>query len=275
MGIKMIVTDLDGTLLNAADEISKQDKDALLLAKQQGIMVIIATGRPLLESQEYIDAIESGPYFIGMNGCQTLDLSAEKAVAESFLSSATVQDVYRILNQTQVFYEVYTKREILAPIQRKNKLCYAGLNEHYLKNAEKMVHFVENIEHCIENVHKFFIPADSEELAGTLYEKFYAREDVSVFNSLGNFIEVVPKGCDKAIGLHNLCQSSGVRPEEILAIGDSENDLGMLSYAGVGVAMGNAKVEVKNIARWIVSANDRNGVAEAVQIALRINAYGQ
>lgn len=83
--------------------------------------------------------------------------------------------------------------------------------------------------------------------------------------SLSNMLDVMNKGVTKGNAIKNLAQSLGVKQEEIIAIGDNENDISMIKYAGLGVAMGNAEEKVKEVSNFITDTNDNHGVAKVIQ----------
>lgn len=277
--MKMIVTDLDGTLLNGEDHISACDRDALRRAQAAGIQTVIATGRPLKEARWCVDEVNAYPYFVGMNGCQTINLQTGAVYHEALLSYAATLQIVKVLEQFPVFFEAYTKNGIESLTSKKKWISQSGLHEHFISNAIQHITFVEQLslfneppqrfgQSSIDLVYKFFIPTDSAHMSALLVASLSGIEEVSVTTSLGNFVEVIPAGCNKAAGIAAICKEEGISPQEIMAVGDSQNDMEMLAFCGISAAVGNAKPEVKAAVDMVLPDHNHGGVAGAVDYIL-------
>lgn len=264
MRTKLIVIDLDGTLLNANDEINEQDRKILLRVQERGISVAIATGRTYAGAKQYIEAVRAYPYFLGMNGCKTVNLKTNQVLHEEFIGKEITEIVIKCLENVPVFFEVYTDDGIYALKDRKDFMYASGLHHSYIEKMINEIKFVDDIKIYNNKIYKFFVPMESEEMGGRIESGLRSCECVTVVKSLGNFIEIIPRGCDKSVGLKIVCEQMGIDLNEVFAIGDSANDKEMLTCSGIGVAMGNAKEEVKGIADYITLGNDEGGIAYAI-----------
>lgn len=267
--MKLLVTDLDGTLLNGGDQISSCDREALWRARSAGITVAVATGRPLKEARWCIDEVNAYPYFVGMNGCQTVNLTTGQIYHQDQIPHPAATAVIEAVSRLPVFFEVYTESGIEALIEKRDWIYVSGLHEHYIKNAINDITFTDHIAERNETVFKFFIPTNSVKTARMLQAALKDITGIQIISSLGNFVEVIPTGCNKAVGLAALCAAEGISAEDIMAVGDSQNDIEMLNFCGIGAAVGNAKDEVKAVADIILPDHNHGGISAAVEYILK------
>ncbi len=264
MPIKVVVTDLDGTLLRSDDSISAATIDAFKSIQARGIMTVIATGRPLCESEFAIEAINARPYFIGMNGCQTINLDTNEKYFSKTIPSDLIGEISDVLDSYGVFYEAYNSSKVLCNHKSFSEMGSTGISEEYIKKFKNRLTVVNDVREYKNEIIKFFIANTDRNKLDELKKALSVTDAVSVLSSKDNFIEIVPAGCNKAVGLEILCKKLSVDPQELLCIGDSENDIEMLQFCGVGIAVSNAFDEVKQLSKYTVSSNDENGVAEAL-----------
>lgn len=261
MTIKMIVCDLDGTLLNDKDRVSAETVRAFEALPRATITTVIATGRPWLEAKRHAAAVNAGRGFIGMNGCQTFDVQTGDYFLRRYLPVEASAEIIALLDTMPVFYEAYTSDAVVAPVQKEGLLRRSGLNANFIAEFAQQIVYQQNLTAISGAIHKFFIPTTSPGVTIQLKERLQHRHDICIVNSLSNFIEIIPVNISKAIAIDALCRHLNIKPAEVLAIGDSQNDIEMLQYAGVAVAMGNAIEAVKHLADYIVPDNNQHGVA--------------
>ena len=272
--IKMIGLDLDGTLLNGRKEVTDHTRKILEQAIAQGIIVLVATGRPLTGIPGQVRAIQGMQYALTTNGARIYDLLQDRTILEHPLSGEKAKKVLKIAGKYDTLQEAYFDREVYAQEDQLKRISHYHKNPHmweYVRATRTAVpSMIEWYEECGRDADKLQLMfADMQELA-------HARKELEeipglvLTGSLGNNIEINAEGIDKGIGILELGRRLGISREEIMACGDGDNDLEMLKAVGVGVAMGNADADVKAAADYVTDTNEEEGVAKAVEkFALR------
>lgn len=272
--IKMIGLDLDGTLLNGRKEVTDHTRKILEQAIAQGIILLVATGRPLTGIPGQVSAIQGMQYALTTNGARIYDLLQDRTILEHPLSCEKAKKVLKIAGKYDTLQEAYFDREVYAQEDQLKRISQYHKNPHmweYVRATRTAVpSLTEWYEMSGRDADKLQLMfADMQELA-------HARKELEeipglvLTGSLGNNIEVNAEGIDKGIGILELGRRLGISREEIMACGDGDNDLEMLKAVGVGVAMGNADADVKAAADYVTDTNEEEGVAKAVEkFALR------
>ena len=261
--IKLIAVDLDGTVVRHDLSISRRVVDSLVAARDQGAFITIATGRGPSATRAYARLLGVNAPVICTQGGVVHDMKADQELLRISLSSQLTVEALRLaqahtswqpvlylhdrihvtmLQQSESFY-----REMLVP---EPPVVVPDL-EHELgaRNSDKVLFVVE--------------PDDAQRAVATLRAHFGAR--ASVVQSHAKFVEVNPALATKGAGLAFLASHLGVRQAEVLAIGDQENDVTMLTWAGIGVAMGNGSPSAKAAANWTAPDIANDGVAHALE----------
>lgn len=273
MAIKLISIDVDGTLINSQGIVTPATRLALQRAADAGIHVTLNTGRPLSESRALLRALPMMRYVVLCTGTEIRDLQTGETIARHGLTNEENRWLYELLSpldgMIQIFNEfdgrLYNRAWDLA---RAERFCPPSLakmcRETHVAVAD-LDAFMASYTGTASKLHLFF-PNHEEKLKAAALLKgapFFVSESVP------NDLEVMPLGVDKGTGLSALAEYLKLTPAEVMAVGDGENDLAMLRYAGLSVAMGNACEAVKETARVITESNDEDGLAKAVERVLR------
>lgn len=266
--IEMIALDLDGTTLDSKGHLRTETKDALQKAVERGIHVVVATGRVYSALPKDIFGIEGIQYIITSNGARITRLADMKILFKSNLDSAAVETIARILSKEDYMVEVFTDGSAFV-----EKDIFDNIEKYGL--SEKHTNYIKNTRNPRENIFQFLL--DNKEEIENININFWSQDDrmamrkrmeelgiVTVTTSFDHNIELGGLSTSKAAALKALCEILNVNTEKMMACGDSPNDIEMLKLAGLPIAVGNAKDEVKACAKAIVGTNDENGVAEAV-----------
>jgi Cof subfamily protein (haloacid dehalogenase superfamily) len=266
--IKLIAIDLDGTLLTSDKETAKSSIEALGKVMEQGVIVVIATGRPLLGLDTVIKNVPKSPYIITTNGARVVNLETGEILLEKLISHDVVLQIFEILRKydcvKEIFYngQGYIESAELKRIHqyhRKPEMC------EYVKRTRKPV--PDLLKHIVEikgGADKAQAIFNDLKIRDQVWRKLHELDKLNLADSLNYNIEINAKGVDKGSSLKFLVESLGIEQEKVMAIGDGSNDEGMLEYAGFGVAMGNAKDRIKRIADMVTASNDEDGVAKAL-----------
>ena len=264
MNYKLIVLDLDGTLTNNKKEITPHTLETLIKAQEMGVKVVLASGRPTygiapLAKKLKLDQYEG--YILSYNGGEIIDWKTGELMYKNLLDHEVLPYLYKCAKDNNFAIVTYDGENVLTENpDDEYVLKEARLN---VMNVKKVENFLEAITHPIA---KCLIVGEATRLAVLEKEMHETLKDrMGVFRSEPYFLELVPKGIDKARSLAVLLEELGMKQEEMIAIGDGFNDLSMIQYAGLGVAMANAQDIVKENANYITLSNEEDGVAHVVE----------
>lgn len=263
--IKLVAIDMDGTLLNSKKELLEETKQYFkdFHKKETETLLVLCTGRPETGIRPYLKDLgylEENHYIISQNGANIYESRTGKRVMDAFLDSAAIQK----------WIELGKKYGI--------SVMGAGVDYYYCFDQEptewmefdvKLVSGklkrIPTEESLNTDFYKILLMGDEEQL--NEFETFIPqewRDEFYVVRSQKYLVEVLTKGVNKAFGLEKLAKELNIQPSEIAAIGDAANDIEMLEYAGLAIAMGNASEEVKAIADIVTDTNENNGVIKAI-----------
>lgn len=260
----MIALDLDGTLTNAKKEITPRTKQALLAAQAQGVRIVLASGRPTYGIAQLADELEigrHGGYVLAYNGGVIIDWSNRHIVYEQILDEALVPQIYNAAMEAGMQILTYQGEAIAA----------TSISDEYVRheafiNKMPLVEYDDFLSQVVYPINKCLIvgaPAPLHELEQQLAKAMEGR--ISVYRSADFFLECVPLGIDKAQSLDRLIASLGIDRKEMIACGDGYNDLSMIRFAGLGVAMNNANDDIRAQADYVTCSNEEDGVAHVVE----------
>lgn len=262
MSLKMVVTDLDGTLLTSADCLTQVSIAAFASLKKQGILPVIATGRMLREAQFAVEGIGATDYFMGMNGAQTVNLRTQETIYQKTLDLAAVQALVDILDTLGVFYQIYSHTAVYTRQRWLKDMGASGMKAEYIRRFASSLLPFSRVD-ALRAVKMFVVCRDADKQR-MLRQRLALIESVELVSSYPDYFEILPRGLNKGDALLRLCLHLGIAPREVAAIGDSDNDIEILSQSGVAIAMGNAFERLKDVADHIVPSNDNDGVAYAL-----------
>jgi Cof subfamily protein (haloacid dehalogenase superfamily) len=273
MKYKLIVTDMDGTLLSDHKEIPKENKEALKKAKKIGIKVAIATGRIYTSARYYSNLLELDTPIIACNGAIIREEKTNNTLYENTIHQDDCKKVANICEKFGMYYHFYNDRGFYCKELKYSSLKYSKWNETQTEenrlNIQIMDDPIEYIENT-DNILKFVVIDDDLDKLNKVKNELKKIDNIEVSKSWHNNIEVMNKGVSKGEAVKKLAEYFGVKQEEIITFGDNFNDLSMIEYAGMGVAMGNSEDKVKKQANFITDSNDRGGVAKALNELLDI-----
>lgn len=264
MKYKILVLDLDGTLTNNKKEITPHTLHTLLQAQEQGIKIVLASGRPTYGIAPLADALKLDQYegyVLAYNGGQIIDWKNKKCMYENVLDP----EVYPYL------YECARKNGFTILSYKDEYIVSENAEDQYVRheaflNKMKSITVPSFLDVINFPVAKCLIVGDPEPLSGLEQEmKTELSGRMNVFRSEPFFLELVPNGIDKAKSLAVLLDEIGMKKEEMIACGDGFNDLSMIRFAGLGVAMDNAQNIIKDEADYITLSNEEDGVAAVVE----------
>lgn len=266
MKYKLLVLDIDGTATNSQKEVTPQTRDAVIRLQEASVPVAIASGRPVPGVAPVADAFsfeKYGSYALCYNGAKIINWKTKECIYNKTLPGSLPRQLYQdackcntgIITYLPDDSGIVCGRHIDEYIQLESRVCSMPIHTCDGDFASKVSFPVTK---CLLTGN----PDDMERLEPVIAEKY--RHEANIFRSEPFYLEIMPKNVDKAYCLSKLLKILGLSREEMVCCGDSYNDITMIQYAGMGVAMTNAKPEVKDVADYITLSNDEDGIAYAI-----------
>ena len=287
---KLIAIDLDGTLLNSYGLVSEKNKNVLNEAQNKGIEIVLASGRSTNSVKNIANDIGNNKYIICGNGSLIYDLQKEEIIYDKFIEKAKALQIIQICEQNSIYYNVYTENMVIAKTLSNNVLFYHQENANKPDSKKTKINLVDDIYDYVknienENILKFTISDTSSIIFNSIIKKLREIKNIDVLDvahmsrkiiksgtesvSLEYYYtEITSQNVDKWNAIEWLANKLDIKQEDIMTIGDNINDKLMIENAGMGVAMGNSAPYVKEFADKVVSSNNEDGVAEAVELAM-------
>ena len=262
MSYKMLVLDLDDTLLTDDHQISARNKMRLMQAQEKGVKVVLASGRPTPAMMRFAEELQLDrfqSYIISFNGAVITDMSSQQAIFERSLTKEEVHSLHDFSLKHSVHIITYSEKGIISETESELidiERDLTGLPHHLVPSFKEEVS--GNAVKCI----LLDDPKRLKQVEQVLKEQ---RKDLSVAISKPFFLEVMPQGIDKAASIDVLAKQLGIDQSQVIAVGNAGNDLSMIEYAGLGVWVDNVTPELRPKADFIVSSNMDDGVAEVVE----------
>ncbi len=261
MNYKMLVLDLDDTLLRDDYSISAKNKERLMQAQEAGVLVVLASGRPTQAMMQYAEELELakyGSFLISYNGAIITDLKNKASIFEQTLNQQEIHDLYDYSKDNNLHIITYKDNQILTETESE-----------YIDVEKNLTGMPINKVNCFkseitQSAVKCILLDEPVRLKGFEAKLKAAKQDLSVAISKPFFLEVMPQGIDKAASIERLAQKLGIKQEEVIAVGNAGNDLTMVEYAGLGIWVDNVTPELRHKADYIVASNNNDGVAEVV-----------
>ncbi len=267
--IKLIALDLDGTLLTEKKKITPYTMQILENASRQGVVIVIATGRPFMGIPEELRNLPGIRYAISSNGAKIIDTKKKSIIMEHLLSAQLAIKMLEIGNHYDALQEVYFEDQGYVDEAKMNQLAKYHHNPNmweYFKSTRKQVPDIMELtkqkNQDMDKVQMLFADLSERDKAWKEIEQI---KGITQVDSLGYNIEINASGVNKGVKLLELGKRLGIKQEEIMACGDGQNDVTMVQMAGLGVAMGNAIEPVKNVADYVTDTNEQEGVAKAIE----------
>lgn len=266
--IRLIALDMDGTLLNEEGEIPQENIHALFAARDKGIHLAICSGR--LPGDAGCFASDAGlddSFILGLNGSYCLDKPNGSPIFIRYMEDKAVEACLHILEAESVTYSTFGRNHIAisrpfrtgrelenwgSHIERKGLLEYSygmdGINRQRALGTNKIV----------------YIEREDPERLKHIRQQIMLIPHLEVTSSWDNNIEIMPSDINKGIAVKELAGRLNLSAEQVMTLGDHDNDVTMLAYAGYGVAMGNASPDAMAAAKYVTGDNNACGVAQAV-----------
>ena len=267
MKYRLVALDLDGTLLDSSLQIRRQTIDALQRIRQQGVQVMIVTGRHHTAAHAYWHQLELELPAICCNGTYIYDYHKRRPLAGNPLTRQEAGDLLAIFREHPVHAMVYVADAMTCEIDSPHldglRRWSASLPEAVRPRLELIDSFDRLINET-ETIWKFLAACEDSSALEAFEQAVGARREFACVRSAGNRVDIARGGNSKGQRLAEYIAQLGILPEEVIAFGDQNNDKEMLELAGLGVAMGNSRKEIRDCADWITGTNDSDGIADVL-----------
>ncbi|RII36575.1 HAD family phosphatase [Clostridium chromiireducens] len=286
--IKLIASDMDGTLLNSNHEIPKENLEAIKKAQEMGVKFAISTGRMYDDVKPLLDECNLRCQCIVLNGGEYIDEDGN-VLEGIYIGKEEAREIINMIIKEKIVAEIYTDKGLYTVNDKEEALTEVAYRiiafdpgtsyDEALKIARNHPHFVnlnyiENIEGFLNSdvkIGKFVAFYNDEETTLKVKEKLESIEGLAISSTFTKNIEINNKEAQKGLILAKVAEKMGIKREEVIVLGDSFNDYSMFTEFTESFAMKNAIPQIREAAKYITDTNDNAGVAKAIYRALNID----
>lgn len=263
--IKLVAIDIDGTLLNDHHEVTNEVKDAIRKAKAKGVKIVLCTGRPLVGVQQYLTELElreEGDYVISFNGAMVQDTFTKKVVSHLTLEKEDLFYLSELSEEAGLHMHFFDDKTLYTANRNIGKYTVV---EAYLTGSQLVFSEIEKMPADFKMSKAMMIDEPEILEAGIKKLPSDLGDCYHLVRSAPFYLEILNPEASKGNAVKQLSELLGIKQEEVMCIGDHENDTTMLEFAGTAVAMGNAIPRLKEMADFITETNNNSGVAVAIE----------
>jgi len=259
MKYKLIAVDMDGTLLNSASVITEVTKTAILQAIDYGVIFVVSTGRPMRAVENVNALFDEDMPFIVFNGATVVMGKSRKVLFNKYLDVASAREIFKIGISRGIPVVLWTGERLWA-----SRECSITRKYQQISGADMAI--ISNIDDLAEqDIYKMLWIGTPEEMNRFQREmSAFFGNAVNCHTSRPEFLEFVSSEADKGSAMAEIGKVYGIDKSEMIAIGDSYNDVSMLKYAGFSIAMQNAPDDIKAICSHVTLSNNNDGVAAVI-----------
>ena len=284
---KLIAMDFDGTLLDSYGQVTTRNKEAINKAMEQGVKVVLASGRGTMSVKNFATELETNEYMICGNGAIVYDLKEKQIIYENFLSKEKVLQLIDICEENSIYYSIYTEKGIISKSLNYNVLFYNHENANKPDCKKTNIYLTDDVRQYILNREetdytKITVCDNNNIIFNSVIKKLRNVKKIDVLDvghmtrklmKMGTeqysieyfYTEITNEKTDKWNAINFLIEKLGIKKEEVIAIGDNVNDQTMLENAGLGVAMENSAPYIQKMGDVVTSSNNDDGVAKAIE----------
>lgn len=261
---KLVAIDVDGTLVNDDKKLTQRTIESIKKAVQKDTRIVISSARSFYRLKDYLEQlglIKDNQYTISFNGAVIVENKSQKLLSSINFQEKEVLELIKMAKSFKTPISLYAMNCLITeeiPEILKNNKHFSNVNFRISKFKE--------MDFNKDSIYKIVFVNEPEsiikikqELSKELYEKY------EITSSVPEYLEFVKKGITKSKAVDFICKRCSIQKSEVIAIGDADNDLEMINYAGLGVAMENATDSLKDKADYVTSSNNNEGVAKVIE----------
>ena len=270
MKYKLLVADMDGTLLNDDKQLSEKNIQTIKKLPDYGVHFAIATGRHDSMIKSYLKDLDLQVPVISCNGAMVREPSSGQVFLSEALPKKESLQVIDVCKERKVDFHLYGHDSIFGESLSNKMLYYQDLNKTLPSDERTKLVTVTDCRDIVVNgsepIYKFIIITDRNDHQAPIIDRITEIEGLTACQSMPMFCDVMKGGISKAYALQRLSESLGIKRNEIAAIGDQLNDMELIDYAGLGIAVANAEDALKEKADAVtISTNNEDAVSEAIE----------
>lgn len=267
--IKLIALDMDGTLLNKEGILTKRTQNALLSAMKNDVHVVIATGRVLSAFPEHILNFSGIEYVVSSNGARIVRLADRESIYTNFIETESAKALIPFIFKEDLFLEIFYEGDVFVEKASVDNLETYGLPKRYvdymLSTRTSINDLQSAMEEHIDRLENINVNFGNQDRKAKFWEASKSFKGITATSSFSHNIELGGATTSKADGVAFLCKKFGIEAYQVMACGDNYNDLSMLKFAGVSVAVENADEIIKSQVDFVTKSNEEDGVALAIE----------
>ena len=273
MNYKLFVTDMDGTLLDDDKKLSEKNIQTIRKLKNYGIKFAVATGRHDSMIKSYLKHLDLQVPVISCNGAMVREPFSDQVLVSETLPKEQSLEVIDTCIKEKVDFHIYGHDSIFGEKLSHKMLYYQDLNKTLPSEEQTKLVIVPDCKDMVESgsepLYKFLIITERNNAQPGIFDHLAGISGLTVCQSMPTFCDVMKAGISKAYALQKLSESLGINRNEIVAIGDQFNDIDLIEYAGLGIAVANAEDALKEKADMITNSNNNeDAVSEAIESIL-------
>ncbi|HZS06962.1 MAG TPA: Cof-type HAD-IIB family hydrolase [Blastocatellia bacterium] len=272
MPVRLLALDIDGTLLNSRGEMTPRVRASLEAARERGVRIALVTGRRFRSARPIAQELNCAVPLISHNGALTKNVTTLETIGYHPLDADMTREIIRIGRACGVDMICCDDPDdlgvmVLEGVSPDNRALHHYLDK-YRDSVVEVADLLEYVDHdpiqimfsgCCDPMDEFAAHLQAAMDGGIqLFKTRYRRADLTILDALST-------AASKGAGVEAIARAHGIAREEVMAVGDNHNDLTMLSFAGIGVVMGNAEEELKQAGFALTASNEEDGVAEAIE----------
>ncbi len=258
---------MDGSLLNSQNTISQYSKNTIEKAIKKGVIFVLATGRMYGSARVYAKQLSLNTPIMACNGGIIRNSIDGKVLFDVPIEEKACQQVFDFLKETDTYFHFYGPDTFYTEKLENESYEYAVWNNSLSEEDRIIIKEVENASHILthDKIYKILLHCKKD-----IKRSFYSNElnkisNITLTSSWHDNFEICGKNVTKGNAVKRFAQEMNIVPDEIICIGDNINDISMIEYAGMGVAMGNGEEAVKKASKYTAPSNDEDGVAEVIE----------
>lgn len=268
MNYKILVLDIDGTLTNSKKEITPATLAALMDLQERGIKVVVASGRPtpgIRQVATELRLAHYGNYILSYNGAQIINCKTNEIIYQKTIPAGLIPAIYDAAITHHAGLISYEGEGVIAATKIDSYMeLEARINHIPIREVPDFVNYITfPVNKCLMTGE----PAHLATVETALKEQF--QDALNIYRSEPFFLELMPQNINKAYSLEKLLSTLGLTKEQMVCCGDGYNDISMIEYAGLGVAMANAQDAVRAAADYVTASNDEDGIVQVIQTFFR------
>lgn len=273
MSYKLFVADMDGTLLDDHKKLSDKNIQTIKKLQNFGIRFAVATGRHDSMIKSYLKHLDLHVPVISCNGAMVREPFGDQVLLSQALPKEQSLAVIDICKEKNATFHIYGHESIFGEKLSHKMLYYHNLNKALPSKEQTKLVIVPDCKDIVFNepepLYKFLILSDTNKGLSDIQDRLDKLEGLTVCQSMPKLFDVMKEGITKAYALQKLSESLGIKRNEIVAIGDQFNDIDLIEYAGLGIAVANAENALKEKADMVTIANNNeDAVSEAIETIL-------